>query len=189
MGGYRISDWPRPRPRHILFFAAVPPPPFIRHVQKIWPLVGTGDRLRDKTLHMTILPVIGDDAVDPGLVRALSGALAGFSFPSFDITFDRIIAFRAKKKRPIVLRTPETDILVDRLARTVGRALTGTFPKFPKPGRVTPHVTLAYGAGFDGERLLPAPLGWRIRDIALFDSVQGEGRHIHLARWRLGSGG
>lgn len=181
-----LSD--RRRPRHILFFAAVPPPPFATYVQQIWPIIGTGDRLRDRTLHMTILPVIGEDVVDPWLVRALTGALAGFSFPAFDITFDRLVAFKARKKRPIVLRTPETNAPVDRLAQTVGRALKRVFPAFPKPDRVTPHVTLAYGAGFDGERLLPAPLGWHIRDIALIDSVQGEGRHVQLARWRLGSG-
>ena len=185
MTKHMILDWHRPR--HILFFAAIPPPLFASHVQQIWPIIGTGDRLRAKTLHMTILPVAGDDVVNPRLVRALTEALAGFSFPVFDISFDRLVAFKAKKKRPIVLRTLETDALVNQLARTVGRALSGTFPNFPKP-KVTPHVTLAYGAGFDEERLLPAPLGWRVRDIALIDSVQGEGRHIHLARWRLGSG-
>lgn len=186
MGRHMMLNWPRPR--HIFFFAAVPPLPFARHVQQIWPLIGTGDRLRDRTLHMTILPVMGDDVVDPRLVRALTEALAGFRFPSFDITFDRLTAFKAKRKRPIVLTTPETNPLVDQLAQTVGHALRRKFPKFPKPGKLTPHVTLAYGAGFDEERRLPVPLRWRLRDIALIDSVQGEGRHIQLGRWRLGSG-
>jgi len=48
-----------------------------------------------------------------------------------------------------------------------------------------PHVTLWW----DEERLEAqpaAPVAWTARELVLIDSIQGEGRHNHLARWPLG---
>jgi 2'-5' RNA ligase len=48
-----------------------------------------------------------------------------------------------------------------------------------------PHITLWW----DEERIEAqptAPVAWTAREIVLIDSIQGEGRHNHLARWPLG---
>ncbi len=39
-----------------------------------------------------------------------------------------------------------------------------------------PHVTMAYGPGFDGEPLLDQPIHWTIEDISLVDSQRGKGQ-------------
>lgn len=173
------------RPNHILFFAAIPPPSIAERVENAWRIAGTRDRFRARTLHMTILPVGGVDDVEPGLVHSLAWLFAGFRFPAFDITLDRLMSWSSGKRRPIVLGKQGESVEVNNLARRLGREVQRLSPTFRFRNKVTPHVTCAYGAGFAGERLLPDTIRWPVRELVLIDSVQGYGLHIPLARWPL----
>ncbi len=48
----------------------------------------------------------------------------------------------------------------------------------------TPHITLLW-ADRRIEEYPIAPIGWTVREFVLTISLEGQSRHIHVARWPL----
>lgn len=181
----------RPAPlAHNLFFAAQPPADVAHRIGRAWRALGTVDPWRGEVLHMTVLrlgQVVTAAPPDPARIEL---AMREFRFPAFELSFERMATFgRGPDKKPaIVLEPARRSPAVDELARRIFNAL---WPGQHAPHggiKVSPHVTLAYGAGFSEKRLLAKPIRWRIGEIALIDSLIGLTLHVPLARWRLGAG-
>ena len=181
---------PTDRPSHVLFFAAVPPQGIIDQIAEAWRLTGTGGSLRRNTLHVTILAITGLNTLYPTLIDHARRAATTLRAVPFELCFDRLMTFGGGMgKRPLVLRTDSQTDRVTALATELHNSLTETGLVLPRLRKVTPHVTVAYGAGFTETRPLPAPIRWTIRDITLIDSLQGQGRHVSLGTWPLSEGG
>lgn len=183
-----------PRPAHNIFLAAVPPPHVAGQIATAWRVAGTGDPLRSATLHLSLLGLFPADRVDPGLADLVDGAIGGLDLRGFDLALDRIETFGSGDgRRPVVLCGPKRSEGADRLAATLHRALRDPFAArgLPSPAlrRITPHVTLAYRPGVIEGRRLPVPIRWRVTELVLIDSLQGQGRHENLRIWPLGPEG
>lgn len=174
------------RREHLLMFAAIPEQETVGEIQVVWERFGTGDPFRRRTLHATILGVVRVDEVPPEMVTAIRKSADQLSVPSFDLLFDRLMTFNGRgPERPIVLGVDGWSESMNLLGEMLRKELARRGIFLRKPGRITPHVTLAYGEGFSGTRFLPKPIPWRVKQISLIDSLQGMGRHIRLGNWPL----
>lgn len=184
-----LQTWaPDPRSAHSdhnLFFAARPPRPVADRIRQVWQLAGTDSRLRESTLHLSILPVERAATPDPWLVDDLCSRMDRFRFPAFTLVFDRLQTWQTgidKHDRAIVLTTENGHDSLRAMADALrAKALPGRHPKTA----LRPHVTLAYGPGFAEERLLAVPVRWTITEVVLVDSLVGQTRHVPLGRWPL----
>ncbi|MFC3570304.1 2'-5' RNA ligase family protein [Paracoccus sp. TOH] len=177
------QDIPR---EHFLLFVVVPPPAVAARIEDAWRLAQRRDRFRRATLHMTILPVIRSPQLAPGMVEALGRPLDGLDFPAFDLVLDQLTTFGPPRRRdrPLVLVGRQESPAPDALCQTLWQRLAAAGLGAPKH-RVTPHVTLAYGKPLPPEGIAVPPVHWRVDELTLIDSLQGLGRHVPLARWRL----
>ena len=174
--------------RHKLFFAAIPPPDVAEALAEVWREQGTGARLRADRLHLTVYYAAALPQASDAVTAALRSAGDSLRAAPFTLTFDRLTAFGGRAdNRALVALAPDglgaAQALSDALRDGCIRA--GVRP--PKGGHATirPHVTLAYGHGFDADRPIAAPVSWTIDRVVLIDSLQGQGRHVHLAEWVL----
>lgn len=129
---------------------------------------------RDR-LHCTLLPLWDRRLASDRLLAATCAALDAFDSEPFTLVLTRIdgLALRAGKTRDVV-RCQRG--LVRWLARAGVLSRDYSF---------TPHVSLAYrGAGVASRPI--TPLHWDVTNIALIESVHGEG-HRELGRWPLKS--
>ncbi len=174
------------RPRHVLFFAAIPPPEIKAQMARAWQSFGTGEDFRQDTLHLSIYGVASMDDRDPIVVQRAQTAAAVVRTAPFTLCFDRIMTFNGGPDDfPLVIATDNTSKNTNEIAADLHvacRAMALTASRSPQ---VNPHVTLAYGPGFPGERLLTKPILWTITEIMLIDSLYGKGRHISLGQWSL----
>lgn len=174
------------RPRHVLFFAAVPPPEVKSHMATAWQILGTGEALRHATLHLTICPVAGVDHPDPVLVTRARKAASAVRTAPFTLSFDRIMKFNGRPaSRPLVITTEMTSRELNEIAAELCAACRALGITASRSAKITPHVTLAYGTSHLEPRGLEKPILWTIDEITLIDSLQGQGRHEWLGRWPL----
>jgi len=179
----RPQDIPR---EHFLLFVAIPPPGVAAQIEDAWRLANRRDRFRRATLHMTILPVLRTPQLAPGMAEALGRPLDGLDFPAFDLVLDRLTTFGPPRRRdrPLVLVGQQENPAPDALCQTLWQRLAHAGLAVARH-RVTPHVTLAYGKPLPPEGIAVPPVHWRVDELVLIDSLQGLGRHVPLARWRL----
>ncbi len=176
-------------PGHVQFFAAVPPAGVVERIAAAWAAVGTPDFFRRSVLHLTLLPLAGDGAPPPAdLAERADWGLRQLMATPFTLVLDRLATFHGRPdsgRRPIVLYPDKGVEPARALAAQIRDAATrGGVGAVRR--RLDPHVTLAYGEGFAGERPLADPIAWRIDEVVLIDSLQGQTRHDILGRWKLG---
>jgi|GEM_PF-2519147 len=179
---FEIAPPVPPSANHAIFFAAVPPEEIKDEIAAAWQIAGTSDRFRRRTLHMSILDVMNTKTVDESLLFSLQNNIANLSLNQFTVVFDRIMAFGGGA---IVLGTADASTEANTLAADLQRQLVRNGIKPKGSVKVTPHVTMAYGARFPETRMLRAPVHWTVTDLVLIDSLFGQGRHVPLARWPL----
>lgn len=174
------------RPGHVLFFAAVPPAEIREQIVQAWQSYGTNAPFRRNTLHLSIHAVAGMDDLDQVIIKRAGDAAASVRTAPFTLRFDRVKTFpNSSIDKPLVLATDRASGELNAVAaelHTACRARGLGASRLTKP---TPHVTLAYGPGFPEIRPIEKPILWTIDEITLIDSVQGEGRHVVLGKWRL----
>ena len=177
---------------HVLFFAAIPAAGPAADFAAAWRDHGSGERFRADRLHMTLYYATstvcaGDDPPAP-LVAALIAAGAAVRAAPFTLVFDRIRPLGKPQNPALAFAADDAEGRAQDLFEQLRRAcvLNGIRPPKGTPDRAAPHVTAAYGRGPGLSRDLPRPIRWTIDHIALFDSLQGQGRHVELARWPLG---
>jgi 2'-5' RNA ligase len=135
---------------------------------------------RPELLHNTLF-ALGDLATAPaGRLPALIEAVTTFDGLAFLLAFDRIVeGERVTKLVGNRYAGAPVRTFQRRFAAHLGRrgiaAACGP----------APHVTLAYRRDGRGDALLPYPIGWRVEEILLVESIVGEGRHVVHARGRL----
>lgn len=128
-------------------------------------------------LHLTIL-ALGDLAGRPELLRRFLGLMDGFSACTFHVRFDRIaesgvvaLSSRNQLKGAVEFQRQLTQFL-----------RRGDFTSFGKPPK--PHMTLRYKRDGMGNEAI-TPVGWRVDEILLIESLAGKATHIERGRWQL----
>ena len=174
------------RKAHILFFAAIPPAEIHAQMASAWQSFGTGAPFRHDTLHLSLYGIAEMDVVDPMLVQRASQAATRVRTAPFTLSFDRLTTFKGDPQRsPLVVATDSENNKSKEVAAELHTALRALGITASQSQKVNPHVTLAYGPGFSGERLLTKTIAWTISEITLIDSIQGQGRHVSLGKWQL----
>jgi RNA 2',3'-cyclic 3'-phosphodiesterase len=174
------------RPAHVLFFAAIPPPEIKAQMASAWQAFGTGESFRTDTLHLSIYSVAGTDDVDPILVNRTRQAANALRTAPFTLCFDQLMTFNGRPgNRPLVMAMDNASDNLNEIAAELHAACRAMGLTASRSGKVTPHVTLAYGPGFPEIRCLNKSILWTIHEVTLIDSLQGQGRHVPLGHWPL----
>jgi len=163
--------------RHPLYIFAKPPP---EPLASIVALDRRDPARAPELLHNTLLP-LGDLALAPaGHLPALIEAVTTFDGLAFPLAYDRIVEgervtkLAGNRTAGAPVRTFQHRFAAHLARRGIAAAR-----------RPAPHVTLAYRRDGRGDALLPRPIGWRVEEILLVESIVGEGRHVVHARGRL----
>ncbi len=181
--------------RHRLFFALLPDAParleivrltgLLRHVHRSY-----AEPIKPENLHVSLFAVDAYRGAAPDLIAGALAAGAAVKGAPFRICFDQTASFAAAangKARPFVLFGEVPDGAVHVLRKAVAAAMRGHRLAYAVKGvtAFAPHVTLWWDQKVIAAHPV-APVSWTVRDVVLVDSVQGLGRHDHLARWPLG---
>ena len=175
--------------RDSLFLAVLPDAATAARLEAIgrdiWDREGlSGTRIPTERLHVTLCALGTHAGIPPGFVIAASSAAAALSARPFAFTFDRAMSFAGGKSKPLVLCGGENTgaLLAFRQALAAALVAQGLGPS--RTSGFTPHVTLGYAQ----REIAPcavAEVRWDVAAFALVHSVQGESRHVVLARWLL----
>ncbi|MFT4247577.1 MAG: RNA 2',3'-cyclic phosphodiesterase [Pseudomonas sp.] len=143
-----------------------------------------GKPLASERLHVT-LHHLGDYAgLPPSLLARARAAAERLRMPSFEVCFDRVGTFGARRRQmPCVLRGEEGVKELFQLQRTLARRMAEQ--GIVGDTRFTPHLTLLYT-----EATLPLqriePVQWRVQEFVLIRSFLGQTRYQLEGRWALG---
>ena len=147
-----------------------------------------GQMIAEERLHITLHPVGVYEGVPGNMVRAAQQAGAKVArLRPVEIVFERAMSFdRRRESKAFVLR-PAHDVLLMDFYRALGDSLKSVGMR-RVASRFTPHMTLLYDSRVVAERPIDA-IRWTARDVVLIHSLRGrepgQGKHVHLARWRL----
>ena len=130
-------------------------------------------------LHVTLLTLFDLHYAPPEWLGQVIAALDSFDAPAFPLAFDRI-----ENRKAVTLRTraPLTEArafqaaLVRHLLERKAPMMLGTTPE--------PHVTINYRGDRLGSQKMP-PIGWRVEEVILMESVVGKTCHVEHGRWAL----
>jgi len=174
-----------------LFFAVVPDAHAVGQIGRLAQHLRVkyglqGRPLVGERLHVTLYHV-GDFAGLPQQVVDLAcGAAEAVMTSSFDVLFDRVLSFGAKRRKyPLVLCGGDGVSELVAFQKALGSAMGRTgFTARGVNSSYTPHVTLLY----DTQRVIQQPveaIAWHVREFVLIRSLLGKSHHIALARWPL----
>lgn len=163
------ASWPKP-----VYFMAKPDDIGRTKLCRQRQLSGIDNHYDPSRFHVTLLPLGDARHLTPELLARIDHAVAALSAGPFSLLFDRIFG---STLRGSAMR--DAQLFQRELVRWL-RAYGVPVP----PYLFRPHVSLAYGD--PTSRAEPvAPIGWRVEELLLVESVHGEGRHILLRRWPL----
>jgi len=190
--------WPRREAPSVVTYFAILPPDEI-HVAMIQLRQETvarerifGRAVAPERLHLSLAPLLRRRAADGSAqaIEPLADQIASrVTMSAFDVVFDRIQTFNTKDRdetqRRYYLVLDGADLpglmrLNDLYRRSLIRCGLGA--AMPKP--FNPHLTLFYANRPIAPRAIP-PIRWRVRDVALVQSVHGSGRCEIVKRWPL----
>jgi len=165
---------PAPGVRAIYMMAKPPPDALARIAALARNDAGRALDLR----HVTLLPFGFVEARPAGFVEELCDRMAGFIAYACHVRFDRIA-----ERSAVTLRATRPQRGVKALQRQIMRHLA--VRDFPFFGNAPdPHLTIHYARDGRGAEAME-PIMWRIDDILLIESIQGEARHVVRGRWPL----
>jgi RNA 2',3'-cyclic 3'-phosphodiesterase len=174
-----------------VFFALCPPLPIAQSLNGFARRVEAGRGLRSKLvktecLHVSLIAGGNYDELPGEMIAAFADAASTVEMPAFHIAFDRLMSFKGKPSRPLVLVGDDGVSGIRMLREKLMLALhRGGFVSRGQR-EFTPHLTLAYDERDLGTRSVE-PIGWIARDFVLIHSRYGQGRHDVLGRWPLRS--
>lgn len=184
--------------RHRLFFALLPDDEARTAIAKLARLLKNvhqsyAELIKPENLHVSMFYIDAwrGHAPDDLLARADAAGAAVRAAP-FQLAFNQTGTFAnpnamKAKAYPFVLfgeREPGPALT---LRRAIAAALRqhGLAYAVKEVKAFAPHVTLWWDEEiFDAQPT--APVAWTARELVLVDSLQGEAKHNHLARWPLG---
>ena len=184
--------------RHRLFFALLPDEAARKQIASLARLLKNvhqsyAKMIEPQNLHVSVFYIDAWRGPSPQdlLVRASTAGRTVRAAP-FQIAFNQTGTFAnlnamKSKKHPFVLFGERDLGPALTLRRAIGAAMRqhGLAYAVKEVKAFAPHVTLWWD-----EEILDAqptaPVTWTARELVLIDSIQGEGRHNHLAHWPLG---
>lgn len=168
---------------HHLFFALRPPAPVaaavdrIRRAQRL-----PGPWVPRERLAVSLLS-LGKHAVMPlRLIDQVSELIGEETLSACRVEFDQLV--NGRKTASLRASQPLQDI--ERLQAQLGGCLTKANIAFEHRW-LGAQLTLGYNVSAASRHKID-PLGWRAGELVLIDSIYGEGKHLTMARWRLGHG-
>ena len=176
-------------PANSVFFALYPDPHTARRLDRLaWYLRHrhrlNGRPLADRRLHVSLYNIGDYVRLTSEAAAAIGAAMATITMPPFLVAFNQAKSFNGGHKQPIVLVGEDGVAGLILFQRELVAALGKTGIGRCKPRPYNPHVTLLY----DERRIPDQPveaISWVVREVVLVCSLQGQGRHIPLARWPL----
>jgi 2'-5' RNA ligase len=173
-----------------VFFALYPDLDTARHIDRLAWHLRTKHKLKgrpraDRCFHVTLRGV-GDYAELPrDGIAAIGDAVSALTMPPFAVAFDRVTTFGRGRKRPLVLVGDIGIAGLLMLQRELVAALSkiGFARRRERP--YNPHMTLLYDESEVANQSVEE-IRWTAREFVLVRSLYGQGRHLPLARWRLG---
>jgi RNA 2',3'-cyclic 3'-phosphodiesterase len=174
-----------------LFFALTPPvrdlprlTESIRHLRKSVGL--TGEPLSPECFHVTLFGLGVYFELPDEIVAAARAAGAKLSAQAFEMILDRALTFPRKRhqKHPFVLCPGGEIAALMELHEALKFAMKRSNLKRWTTSQFTPHMTLSYDRKIISECAVET-VRWRVNDLVLVHSLQGQGKHVHLARWPL----
>ena len=143
----------------------------------------TGKTRDAEHLHVSLVGLHNGRAIDDATVQNVTAAAATVRAPAFDLIFDRIISFRHRESKPLVLLCGEgADLVVD-LERRIVDALNRAGLRIRRRAGFVPHCTVLYDNRLVPETSLDQPIIVHVEEFHLLHS-QG-GRRRSIGRWPL----
>jgi 2'-5' RNA ligase len=180
---------PSVAPTDVLFFALQPDATAASAIADLAARLRSRYGLKGKLqsperLHVTLYFMGNFRGVPQEIVDRACNALAAFRAPSFEVCFDRVMSFRRKSNRPVVLVGGELLTPLQQFQSQLSTALVRAHLPDPEKMTFTPHVTL-----LRDDREVPEqgvnPVRWTAREFVLVHSLFGRGQHRVLARFPL----
>lgn len=172
-----------------LFFAVLPDPDAKAQIAALVAALERERRLAGRPvapacLHVSLQSLGAHAQARPDIIAAGRRAGAAIAQSPFGVTFDRVLGFNARGGFAIVLAAANELRGLKELHQALGvqmeHAGLGHYRR-PMP---TPHVTLFY-ARQDVAKIDIRPVAWTVGELVLVQSLYGQGRHVHLGRWKL----
>lgn len=181
-------DWPRGSDR--LLFALYPDPEtaalIARQGSALRKALGLRGPARPvEVLHVTLRHVGDFVGPPPEVIGQLVDALAGFSFPAFDITLGSRMRFRGGGAFVLLASETANPALIEFRRILCGRLDAAGAGWRKDAAAFKPHVTLSYENHEVDERPIE-PITWKAREFVLVHSPQGQTKHLPLTRFPLG---
>jgi 2'-5' RNA ligase len=177
-------DRPTPDAPHLsLFFALRPMPEVAARIADLAARLRgkhglTGKLLTPERLHVTLRPMVDDEAQLASALRAG----ASLVHQGLDVSFDRAISFPGSGA--FVLRSSDNLPAFGAFRRHLNLAMGDTEAQASRPA--TPHMTLLYDRKHSIAEHAIDPIGWHASEFVLVRSHVGLGRHETLGTWPLG---
>jgi 2'-5' RNA ligase len=174
---------PTPDAPHLsLFFALRPPPEVAACISELAARLRsehslTGKLLTPERLHVTLRPMVDDEAQLEAAMRAGAGLVQA----GIDVSFDRAISFPGSGA--FVLRSSDNLPAFGAFRRQLNLAMGDTEAQASRSA--TPHMTLLYDRKHSVAEHAIEPIGWHASEFVLVRSHVGFSRHETLATWPL----
>lgn len=175
-----------------VYFAVLPDPDAALRMKEIgdelWHRHGLPGRVQPARLLHVSLAHVGRFAGGVPESIAAAARMAGSTVrcEPFEACFDHVVSFDNPRGSPVVLRCGH-DVGFARLRRAIAAGMLRVGLGADLSIGLTPHVTLVYNGHAIRRTLLAIRIAWTVREFVLVRSLYGQGRHVHLGRWQLGS--
>ncbi|MET0332016.1 MAG: 2'-5' RNA ligase family protein [Dyella sp.] len=185
-----LAGFEAPQPTDRLFFAVMPDATTAAQIVELAQHLRTSLNLRGRVrptshFHVT-LHHLGDYVGLPAneLAQARAAA-AGIAVHGFEVVFDHVVSFKAKRNLPLVLRGQDRELAaLIQLQQTLGQRMAACGLGRRVEQSFLPHLTLLYDdRAVDAQPI--EPLRWRVDELLLVHSLLGRTEHRVLGRWPL----
>ncbi len=145
-----------------------------------------GKLVRSDLLHFTLHHIGTFSAVPQSIVTAVGECGDAIRMLPFTVSLTKVQNFRRRSGIPLIVLCGDDGVVGLRVLREkLGVALAKRFGSV-RSSSFEPHMTLSYRA-MEISDISIAPINFTIHEFVLVNSLQGQGRHDVLLRWRLGA--
>jgi 2'-5' RNA ligase len=145
-----------------------------------------GKLVRPKQFHMTLVYI--DDyhgEIPERVIRNASDACqAAANTPSFPISLNQLGSFKKGADTHTPVMTDDDNPTLMEFQKSLLKELILHGLPCKRNPKFNPHVTLSRGSKEIPKQAIER-ISWMVADIVLVQSLIGQGRHIHLGRWKL----
>jgi RNA 2',3'-cyclic 3'-phosphodiesterase len=171
-----------------LFFAVLPPDDACAAIEGLAAHLQSAHRLQGRPItgtriHNTLAQVYDEHLALKGLIARARSIGARIRHRPFPVRFDWTQSFKQSSPRhPFVLRGGDGVKPLASFRHMLAAQMRAEGLMVPQS--YTPHVTLLWADQCVSDYPI-YPICWTVEDFVLVLSLQGQSRHVHLARWSL----